>query len=68
MKEARADPHLRAAHAAQMAMVERAVTEGLAERVAQAALPADAQARQAAVQPSVTHEALDPQDASRTDP
>jgi AcrR family transcriptional regulator len=33
MKEARADPHLRAAHAAQMAMVERAVTEGLAERL-----------------------------------
>jgi AcrR family transcriptional regulator len=33
MKEARADPHLRAAHAAQMAMVERAVTDGLAERL-----------------------------------
>jgi AcrR family transcriptional regulator len=33
MKEARSDPHLRAAHAAQMAMVERAVTEGLAERL-----------------------------------
>src|SRR5271166_1301008 len=33
MKEARADPHLRAAHAAQMAMVERAMTEGLAERL-----------------------------------
>jgi AcrR family transcriptional regulator len=33
MKAARADPHLRAAHAAQMAMVERAVTEGLAERL-----------------------------------
>ena len=33
MKEARADPHLRAAHAAQMAMVERAITEGLAERL-----------------------------------
>jgi AcrR family transcriptional regulator len=33
MKRARADPHLRAAHAAQMAMVERAVTEGLAERL-----------------------------------
>ncbi len=33
MKEARADPHLRAAHAAQMALVERAVTEGLAERL-----------------------------------
>ena len=33
MKEARADPHLRAAHAAQMAMVERAITEALAERL-----------------------------------
>jgi AcrR family transcriptional regulator len=33
MKEARADPHLRAAHAAQMAMNERAITEGLAERL-----------------------------------
>jgi len=33
MKEARADPHLRAAHAAQMAMIERAVTEGLAQRL-----------------------------------
>jgi AcrR family transcriptional regulator len=33
MKDARADPHLRAAHAAQMAMVERAITEGLAERL-----------------------------------
>ena len=33
IKEARTDPHLRAAHAAQMAMVERAVTEGLAERL-----------------------------------
>jgi AcrR family transcriptional regulator len=33
MKVARADPHLRAAHAAQMAMVERAITEGLAERL-----------------------------------
>ena len=33
VKEARADPHLRAAHAAQMAMVERAITEGLAERL-----------------------------------
>jgi AcrR family transcriptional regulator len=33
MKEARTDPHLRAAQAAQMAMVERAVTEGLAERL-----------------------------------
>ena len=33
VKEARADPHLRAAHAAQMAMVERAIAEGLAERL-----------------------------------
>ena len=33
IKEARADPHLRAAHAAQMAMVERAIAEGLAERL-----------------------------------
>jgi AcrR family transcriptional regulator len=33
IKEARTDPHLRAAHAAQMAMVERAITEGLAERL-----------------------------------
>ena len=33
MKEARADPHLRTAHAAQMAMNERAMTEGLAERL-----------------------------------
>ena len=33
MKVARTDPHLRAAHAAQMAMIERAVTEGLAERL-----------------------------------
>jgi len=33
MKEARADPHLRAAHAAQMAIIERAMTEGLAERL-----------------------------------
>jgi AcrR family transcriptional regulator len=33
MKEARTDPHLRAAHAAQMAMLERAITEGLAERL-----------------------------------
>ena len=33
MKEARTDPHLRAAHAAQMAMNERAITEGLAERL-----------------------------------
>jgi AcrR family transcriptional regulator len=33
MKEARADAHLRAAHAAQMAMNERAIAEGLAERL-----------------------------------
>lgn len=33
IKEARADPHLRAAQAAQMAMTERAITEGLAERL-----------------------------------
>jgi AcrR family transcriptional regulator len=33
MKQARADPHLRAARAAQMAMVERAIAEGLAERL-----------------------------------
>jgi AcrR family transcriptional regulator len=33
IKEARTDPHLRAAHAAQMALVERAITEGLAERL-----------------------------------
>jgi len=33
MKEARADPHMRAAHAAQMAMTERAIAEGLAERL-----------------------------------
>jgi AcrR family transcriptional regulator len=33
MKQARADPHLRAAHAAQLAMVERAITDGLAERL-----------------------------------
>ena len=33
MKQARADPHLRAAQAAQMSMVERAITEGLAERL-----------------------------------
>ena len=33
MKEARADAHLRAAHAAQMALVERAAAEGLAERL-----------------------------------
>jgi AcrR family transcriptional regulator len=33
MRQAGADPHLRAARAAQMAMVERAITEGLAERL-----------------------------------
>src|SRR5258708_29431847 len=33
MKQARADPHLRAAQAAQMSMGERAITEGLAERL-----------------------------------
>jgi AcrR family transcriptional regulator len=33
MKAARADPHLRAAHAAKGAMVERAIAEGLAERL-----------------------------------
>ena len=33
IKEARTDPHLRAAQAAQMAMLERAVVEGLAERL-----------------------------------
>ena len=33
MKEARADPHLRAAQAAQMALVERAIAEGLAARL-----------------------------------
>jgi AcrR family transcriptional regulator len=33
MKEARADPHLRAAHAAQMAMIERSIAEALAERL-----------------------------------
>jgi AcrR family transcriptional regulator len=33
MKMARADPHVRAAHAAQMAMIERAITEGLAARL-----------------------------------
>jgi AcrR family transcriptional regulator len=33
MKEARTDPHLRAAHAAQMALLERAITEALAERL-----------------------------------
>ncbi len=33
MKEARADPHLRAAHAAQWARVARAITDGLAARL-----------------------------------
>ena len=33
IKEARTDPHLRAAHAAQMAMLERAIAEGVAERL-----------------------------------
>jgi AcrR family transcriptional regulator len=33
MKQARTDPHLRAAHGAQMAALERAVAEGLAERL-----------------------------------
>jgi AcrR family transcriptional regulator len=33
MRQARADPHLRAAQAAQMSMVERFITEGLAERL-----------------------------------
>jgi AcrR family transcriptional regulator len=33
MKQARTDPHLRAAQAAQMAMVERTITEGLTERL-----------------------------------
>jgi hypothetical protein len=33
MKVARTDPHVRAAHAAQMAMIERALAEGLAERL-----------------------------------
>jgi AcrR family transcriptional regulator len=33
VKQARADPHLRAAHSAQMAMVERAITEALATRL-----------------------------------
>jgi hypothetical protein len=33
MKGAHTDPQLRAARAAQMAMVERAITEGLAERL-----------------------------------
>jgi AcrR family transcriptional regulator len=33
MKVARTDPHVRAAHAAQMAMIERSVAEGLAARL-----------------------------------
>jgi AcrR family transcriptional regulator len=33
VREARADPHLRAAQAAQMAMVERAIADALAERL-----------------------------------
>ena len=33
MKVARTDPHVRAAHAAQMAMIERAIAEGLAARI-----------------------------------
>jgi AcrR family transcriptional regulator len=33
IKQARTDPHLRAAHSAQMAMLERALAEGLAERL-----------------------------------
>jgi AcrR family transcriptional regulator len=33
MMVARTDPHVRAAHAGQMAMVERAIAEGLAERL-----------------------------------
>jgi AcrR family transcriptional regulator len=33
MKVARTDPHVRAAHAGQMAMVERAIAEGLATRL-----------------------------------
>jgi AcrR family transcriptional regulator len=33
MKVARADPHIRAAHAAQMSMIERAIAEGLATRL-----------------------------------
>src|ERR1700743_1564750 len=33
MKIARADPHIRAAHAAQMSMLERAIAEGLAARL-----------------------------------
>jgi hypothetical protein len=39
-----------------------------ASTAAQDAPPADPQARQAAVQPAVTHEALDPQDTGRSDP
>ena len=33
MKAARADPHVRAGHAASMALIERAVAEGLADRL-----------------------------------
>jgi AcrR family transcriptional regulator len=33
MKVARTDPHIRAAHAAQMAMIERAIADGLAARL-----------------------------------
>jgi AcrR family transcriptional regulator len=33
MKVARTDPHVRAAHAAQMALIERAIAEGLAARL-----------------------------------
>jgi AcrR family transcriptional regulator len=33
LKVARTDPHVRAAHAAQMAMIERAIGEGLADRL-----------------------------------
>jgi len=33
MKVARTDPHVRAAHAAQMAMIERAIADGLAARL-----------------------------------
>ncbi len=33
MRVARTDPHVRAAHAAQMAMIERALAEGLAARL-----------------------------------
>ncbi len=33
MKVARTDPHVRAAHAAQMAMIERAIAEGIAARI-----------------------------------